>query len=692
MENSRGVMFRVNAALASDMLRPKAKALLLLRLCQICSVMSPEKARDYWEQLKTVQHHLPEELMPVLDDLREVFEVPAAPSGGFAGERLAEIEATLKKPGATVDEIKGCLKACEEAVRKRRWPFGKEAVWLALVKAWADLDRPYALELSNKIRPEVRHNLVRRMNQQKPLQQDEWNVLLKATSQQDVVNLVLKILEDPQPHLELPGNLIPPVMAAIRGRIDSTTDIEKLGEVLEQIQKFVGLAASKDRLPKIFEALRETAQFFAATDSLSRQWAERFNAVARITAIGVSSGAVTTLNSSEYVTRIRKPLCDFAKAHCAALLTTTETAEKALNNLIQDTQEKGNAEAWYLVVLVARGMGEIAFALARESERSGELLPRIRHAWLCNDPEAAARAISASEVTSDPVGEILLRPPGPDRVAYLREITSQGRKNLSGAVWVAEKPLEEKKGFWASLLSSGKSIDEITHEYLKRNPLYSSYRVDTPKDRWFSEYLRFSGFGEYQHQLVDRVLLDSFVLWADEQPTELASLLHTMWESIRPDEDILKLDFLRNAIFTRCTTVFAAVPDLLASDFLAWLKSTLVDKSLQWQIGNTMFTLRYPETALASMCIRSALAVSGVSATRRDRLIEIGLTRYPADANTAELAAQLYNSDKEPFNLTLPWKTKSDVVEGWQVGIVKNAIQPIIQALVREATEAQRYS
>jgi len=153
------------------------------------------------------------------------------------------------------------------------------------------------------------------------------------------------------------------------------------------------------------------------------------------------------------------------------------------------------------------------------------------------------------------------------------------------------------------------------------------------------------------------------------------------------EEAILKLDFLRNAIFTRCTTVFASVPGALAEDFLAWLKATLIDKSLSWKSGNTQFSLHLPESVLSSMCIRSALAVQGVSAKRRDQLVEMALTRYAPDPGASELGGLLYSTGRTPLDLTLPWKAKGNVQEGWQVGVVKNAIDPIIQAVLLERSE-----
>jgi hypothetical protein len=500
----------------------------------------------------------------------------------------------------------------------------------------------------------------------------------------------LKILDDPAAQLELPPEMISPVIASIRETLDSQAQTPvTVKSVLDQIDKFLKFMSVDGKQPEVFESLKATAQFLTSTPALEHQWAERFNGAGRLIAIGMSVGAITESNFKQMVEALPPHMADFGMSHCLGLLATPETARRTLSELHETARQKSEAEAWFLVILVQREFGKVALELAKESSRAAELIPRIRRAWLCSFKQPAAAFFSMSEVADDPVDQILMRSPGYERVTFLREVTENGKKLLPSAVWVAEKPPEEEKGFWASLMSSGKPIDEIINEYLKRNPLYSSYRINTPAEEQFAEYLRFSGYGEYGHEFVDRILLGSFIPWADEQKQEVETLLENMWNAIRPDEDILKLDFLRNAIFTRCTTVYASVPDALTAHFLPWLKSTLIDKSLAWRMGNTQFTLHYPETALAKMCVLSAVTVQEVSTDRRDALVKIGLTGYPCEAAIAELAAQLYNSDKEHFELRLPWKPMSDIEEGWQVGIVRNAITPIFKALAQMRGQAE---
>jgi hypothetical protein len=159
-----------------------------------------------------------------------------------------------------------------------------------------------------------------------------------------------------------------------------------------------------------------------------------------------------------------------------------------------------------------------------------------------------------------------------------------------------------------------------------------------------------------------------------------------MWKAIEPEDDILKLDFLRNAIFSRCTTVLAADPEVLEGSFLPWLKHKLIDHSIVWQWGKTQYTVRYPPTALSSMCLQGAIASQSISPKLRDMLVESALTKYDSNDQLGELGAQLYNSGKEALDINLPWKTKSTLLDGWQLGIVKNAIPAIIQEVFQGIT------
>jgi len=405
--------------------------------------------------------------------------------------------------------------------------------------------------------------------------------------------------------------------------------------------------------------------------------------------LGVSLQALTGETVERWLAKTPAHLTPFVRAHYTALTTPLNAVEEAYNTLLNQTGQNREAEAWFLVTLVEHGLGAEALALAGRSARAGELLPRLRRAWLCTHPESAGSAISVQDMVGDPIGEFLVQGAVRDRVAYLRQATDGGRRSVPGAMWAGkgtEEQAEGLRGFWKSLTSSRKTLDQIVIEYLALNPLYSSYRRDTKKEAQFGEYLRISGYGEYKYADVDQALLETLAAWGDEDAAQVRSVLRAMWSAIQPDDQILMVDWLRNAILTRCRNVIAADPEVLMQDFLGWFKRELVDKGRSWKIGNTQFTLKYPDTALLQFCVVSAMAVGKSSPGRRDQIVVSGLGKFKGDPAGVEAAAQLYNTDKATLDLTPPLQLKPNLVEAWQLGIVKNATQRLLVTMLTQAS------
>ena len=84
------LMARVDGLLASGALQPAPRALLLLKLCQVAGVLSPQKAELYWQQLKDQTGSLPREFNPDLEAVRQMFEVEAASTDKFVVGKVAE--------------------------------------------------------------------------------------------------------------------------------------------------------------------------------------------------------------------------------------------------------------------------------------------------------------------------------------------------------------------------------------------------------------------------------------------------------------------------------------------------------------------------------------------------------------------------------------------------------------------------
>ena len=691
-ETTKDILATADSVLAGKELKDQPRALLLLNLGQLSLLFFPDKTEHYWTQLVPHQSKIPKELQANLEDLRSITESTAKSGAkGFAAEVIADVDAAKKLAASDAEEAKRRLRDCESRLQKRHWPFGKTQAQIALVEAWAGIDRQYALQLLGTIPANVRDSLVRRMNRAKPLVAEEWKIVAGKAGMGQAVQIAIKILDDGQP-LHLPREVLLQVGAQIRNSMQAVTTTQGEAELTNAYTRYAKLVRSQTsdgQADLVLTLLEELYAWVVKTNSLDQIWTMRFIMLSGVLSLGVSLQALTGETVERWLAKTPAHLTPFVRAHYTALTTPLNAVEEAYNTLLNQTGQNREAEAWFLVTLVEHGLGAEALALAGRSARAGELLPRLRRAWLCTHPESAGSAISVQDMVGDPIGEFLVQGAVRDRVAYLRQATDGGRRSVPGAMWAGkgtEEQAEGLRGFWKSLTSSRKTLDQIVIEYLALNPLYSSYRRDTKKEAQFGEYLRISGYGEYKYADVDQALLETLAAWGDEDAAQVRSVLRAMWSAIQPDDQILMVDWLRNAILTRCRNVIAADPEVLMQDFLGWFKRELVDKGRSWKIGNTQFTLKYPDTALLQFCVVSAMAVGKSSPGRRDQIVVSGLGKFKGDPAGVEAAAQLYNTDKATLDLTPPLQLKPNLVEAWQLGIVKNATQRLLVTMLTQAS------
>lgn len=677
-KSDQSLISRADQALSSPAMRPKAKALLLLNLCQVYSLFSTERAEQYFEQLTAVKSAIPADQKALFDNLQEALGESESSTKGLAGEINAATREHLKQPGVPEAEIRAVLGGFEEKLRKSFSPFGKRAAWEQLIRSWMIIDRPHALELSNKLNDYTRKNLVRSMDRQKPLSQGEWTILEKAAKQGKTADIILEILNDPRPVLNLPTNLVEAVFKALLDEFARPGPlVNRYNLLFSKTDKLIALIFSEDSRHVIVDALKIYFKYFPSGQAFEQDWPTRFRAVEKSIIIGTNYKLINESNADVFLKLLPPHMTTMAKTLLAALFTEETSARSKLADLLKTVDKKDEAETYYLVNLVFRGWGEIACSMAAESARAPDLLPRVRRAWIAQDAGAAAKVIGRSEVGGDTLAELLLCNSDAERVDCLREKTGAGTKSLPADLWVNTEVDEAR-------IKKLNTLEDVAGEYTSRNPLYSTYSHNTPLREQFGESLRFSYFGEQNYTDTDKVLLGILFNWANERPEEVRSLLHIMWRDIKPGEDLLKIDFLRGSILNRCAFVFSVMPDFLVAHFLSWLNNTMVQRALTWSEGRTDYTLSLPETVLSSLCLTGALAISGYSAAHKDTLLEKAVTGYAIDDNLVEAAASLYNSDKEILDLTMPWKSKRDLTEAWQLGVVKNAIGPLFQAAAAE--------
>lgn len=695
-ENSRDILASVEAALAGKELAQQPRAFLALRMCQFSMLFAPDETERYWKILLALKGKLPPELNEDLAALSSTIEeTVAVKRKGFTAEMLEEVNAAIDLAATDAEEAKRQLLDCETRLKKRFKPFGKGPVWKALVEAWTPIDRAYALGLLKNLSGSLQQDYITKMNKASPLSTEEWSVLVSGIGIGKVERSALNLLEDEEHSLALPDKALRQVAQALRNSMAQLGGQGNEAGVTEKVKlysRLLALHVNTEAAGEIPGLLDELYVFIAKTAPLDVIWMARFSYLIGVVGIGVmlktlGMEVMTPAHMEQLIGKTPPYLVNFVWAQWSAV-TAAGQVEATFDALMERTGQDELAEAWFLATLVEQGLGAEALALAKKSERAEALLPRLRRAWLCSHPETVGSAVTSAEMSGDPIGEFLVRGTADQRATYLRSVTQDGRRSVPGALWAGagtEDEPEGLRGFWKSLSTSKKSADEIVNEYLKRNPLYSSYRRDTKTEDRFAEALRVNGYGDYRYQSIDGALLATFVVWGDQEPGQVRSVLQAMWEAIRPDDQILMVNWLRNAIMSRCVNVFAADAEVLTQDYLGWLKRELVDKGRQWQFGNQMITLKYPNTSPLQFCIAAAATVGGTSPARRDRILVAGLQKFDAEPKLVETAAQLYNSDKEPLVMEPPVKLKPNLVSSWHMGVVKNAIPMILRSLMASA-------
>ncbi len=694
MTEKNQVLDIIDGALEGKELLDQPRALLLLRLCQFCLSFAPEKAEKYWQMLQNQLRAIPQENQVELTELRTSFdESISTEKKGFAAEMLAEIEEIKKLENEAQKKEK--LQDCEARLKKRFNPIGKGPVWKALVEVWLALDRSYAFQLMKNISGKLQSDTLKRLNRATLLEPAEWTSLSQILGANKIENVILEILADANQSIRLEDALIEQMAKKIRNglaQVSTPINEDLLVKQLSNHTRLLALHAAKEKEGLLSRLIAEMVEHLAKAAWLEQSWLVRFDLIQAVMTTGehLEKNGLNILTSSfadSVVKNVPSHLQNFFLSTWAGLSAKADTISPLYGNLMQHTSNDETSEAWFFALLVKRGLCNEAMQEAQKSPRAATLLPRLRRAWICTAPATACTVIKPSDMAGDVIGEFLAMGTPEKRAKFLMKVTDQGKQGVPGSMWAGtgtENESEGVRGFWASLNAHHKTYDEIVQEYLKLNPLYSSFRRDTKKEEQFGVHLAVNGFGQYRYQDIDTALLGALVVWADKEQTSVHSVLHAMWTAIRPDDNILRLDWLRNAILSRCVTVFGADQDTLFNDYLAWLNAELVQKGRQWQIGKQIITLRYPNTAPLQFSLASASAVSAFSVARRDQLIIGGLQKYEANALLIENAAMLYNGGKPIMELTPPTTIKQNFLPNWQTGIVKNAIPSIVQALLLE--------
>ena len=87
----------------------------------------------------------------------------------------------------------------------------------------------------------------------------------------------------------------------------------------------------------------------------------------------------------------------------------------------------------------------------------------------------------------------------------------------------------------------------------------------------FGEHLRTAGNGEYRYQTIDPVLQEALVSWAKSNPQEVKSLVKNLWAVIIPQDFLTTVEWLRNEVLERITSVLAVDPEIFCDEVVMWV-------------------------------------------------------------------------------------------------------------------------
>jgi len=265
MTEKKQVIEIVDNTLESKELLDQPRALLLLRLCQFCVSLAPEKAEKYWLMLQKLTRSLPQENQAELAELRTSLEESVSTEKkGFAAEMLAEIDEIKKLDDEAQKKEK--LQDCEARLKKRFNPLGKGPVWNALVLAWIPLDRKYAFQLMKNLSGKSQNDLLKRLNRALQITPGEWTSLFQILGNGKMENLVLEMLEDENQVIQLDDVLIEQLARKIRNGLAPAgvpLNIETIAKKLRSHTRLLGLHAKKEKAGLFSRLIAEMIDFLA---------------------------------------------------------------------------------------------------------------------------------------------------------------------------------------------------------------------------------------------------------------------------------------------------------------------------------------------------------------------------------------------------------------------------------------------
>ncbi len=656
----------VKNLIEGKVLKGRAKAELLFKLCKYAKFINPELAKEYFVLLKKTSSTLSLESQGEFNQLKGYFILQGKePKGKYATNFISRLEhIELSEQNLPV------LAEFETELKKRWWPLGKDDLRYRLMKKVMKIDRAEALKYLKYFSNEIRAEIVKCADYETPLTGNDWQYLIDLDFK--LSSIIFEKLDKDNAGMILTETVLERLgETLLNGLFSPDKDDNELKYSEKTINRYMRLARMANGINqsltrKILEQIYEN---IIKNSSFDDKWPQKFSLVRRVMNEAV---AYDTVKHDFYKTAIEitpSHIKPFAASQWAALnVSTLEDASSFLKDGLKKlTGYKNEAEAWFLITLVRCNKPEMALTLAKESANRTKMLSRVRRAIVQTCPnEKAMELLNETELKDDVITNVFIKPLS-ERVEYLRRITDNGKKAFPKGLW-------QKPDFIFN--EDGKSDDE------SEPGLLSTYSKFEEEENMFREYARINGFGQYSYDEIDPLLLNALVEWDRTYPDEVPTLINELWKEMEPDDLTLKTDLLRNTIFNRCRKIFSVRPELLDSILIQWIKSKLVDNHLFWSIGNTQYTLKFSNTLPVQYSLICAETWGKVSLKKCDELIIKAIEKYHTDDDWMRIAAGIYSTDKGLEAIDPPIQIKKQLIDSWQAGVIKYADNEIISFLL----------
>lgn len=710
----------VDAILGNPTLSPQVRAVLLLELCQIAQNVAPDRLDGYWAQLAQVKASLPKEHADAYNEAAQELgeSTGKADSGAIAG-LVAEVAAAKALIATDRDGSARSLASIEARLAERKMPFGKKRVYAALADAWLEIDRAQTIRLLDHTSAGTRSTLVARMHAAVALTQNEWRALAAVIKPANAAYLAAEVVRSSEAHVDLPSELVDKVgVALLAGITSALATPAPLPERLATHERLVASLAAGGRCD---EAWTEVTRVYNwATAAVAQQladtggWIGRFAVLERAINEAVSHHCISEERYAALVEETPVYLQAYVRALYRAKTAAPGAVEDGYRRLEQelssealrrpmgyqlkhggnpaklaDAGHRAAALRLYLVRVAQGGMAQEALDLATRLGDQASRTALVR-AILSGQDESARALLPPEQFPEGSVDHFLALESVEKRATYLARVTDNGTHTIPGCLW---RDMDAARAMPQVRVGGVFSKDTVPRvetgdEYCQHNPMYQVVSLNVLPEQQFALWM--DGLAEFGASVIDAALVPALVAWSERDREPARNAMAWMWEAIKPSDEILVDNVLRESVIKRSIEVLAAEPDVLSGYILPWLHEELVIKGRTWQQGNTQITLRLTDVQLAAMSLGSAIALADLAPERRDSVVEIALGYAKDQPHIVKSFAQVFMVGRPPQLVDSPVPLAGQSAVAWQegvvVGIVNDLKQRLLLAMIAAAT------